>query len=48
MEGNRKYRDDLGCIRKSGGFHNRCIHVALRGKEFLLKADSDLVKEVDF
>jgi hypothetical protein len=48
MEGIGKYRDNLGCLRKSGGFHNRYIHVALRGKEFLLKADADLVKEVDF
>jgi hypothetical protein len=48
MEGSGKYWDDPGCLRKSGGFHNRCIHVALRGKEFPLKASSDLVKEVDF
>jgi hypothetical protein len=48
MEGTRKYRDDPGCLRKSGEFHNRCIHVSLRGKKFPFKADSDLVKEVDF
>jgi hypothetical protein len=48
MEGSRKYQDDPGCLRKSGGFQNRGIHVALRGKEFPLKSDSDLVKEVEF
>jgi hypothetical protein len=32
MEGLGKYRDDRGCLRKFGGFHNWCIHVALRGK----------------
>jgi hypothetical protein len=48
MEGSGKYQDNPGCLRKSGGFQNRGIHVALRGKEFLLKSDSDLVKEVEF
>jgi hypothetical protein len=48
MEGTGKYKDNLGCPRKSGGFQNRCIHVALWGKDFPLKADSNLVKEVDF
>jgi hypothetical protein len=48
MEGSEKNRDDPGCLRKSRGFHNRCIQVALRGNEFPLKSDSDLVKEVDF
>ena len=37
MEVSGKCRDDPGCLRKSGGFHNRCIHVALRDKEFPLK-----------
>jgi uncharacterized protein YxjI len=48
MKGTGKYRDNLELPRKSGGFQNRCIHVALWGKEFPLKADSNLVKEVDF
>jgi hypothetical protein len=48
MEGTRMYPDDPGCLMKSGGFRNRCIHVAFRGKEFPFKANSDLVKEVDF
>jgi hypothetical protein len=48
MEGTGKYKDDPGCLRKSGRFYNRCIHIAYRGKEFFLKANSDLVKEVDF
>jgi hypothetical protein len=41
MEGYRKYPDDPGCLSKSIGFHNRCIHVALRGKEFPFKENSD-------
>jgi hypothetical protein len=48
MEGSGKYRDDPSCLRKSVEFHNRFINVALRGKEFPLKSDSDLVKEVNF
>jgi hypothetical protein len=48
MEGSGKYQDDLGYLRKSGGFRNRCIHITSRGKEFPFKANSDLVKEVDF
>jgi hypothetical protein len=48
MEGSKKYRDDPGCLRKSGGFHHRCIHVSLTGKKFPFKAYFDLVKEVDF
>jgi hypothetical protein len=48
IEGTGKYHDDPGYLMKSRGFYNRCIHVALRGREFPLKTDSDLVKEVDF
>jgi hypothetical protein len=48
MEGTEKYRDDLGCLNKFGGFHNRFIRVVLRGKEFSFKAYLDLVKEVEF
>jgi hypothetical protein len=48
MEGTRKYWDDPGCLRKSGGFHNSYIHIALRGGQgVLFEADSNLVKEVD-
>jgi hypothetical protein len=32
LEGTGKYRDDPGCLRKSRGFHNRCIHVSLKCK----------------
>jgi hypothetical protein len=47
-KGYGRYRNDLSCILKSGGFRNRCIHITSRGKEFPFKANSDLVKEVDF
>jgi hypothetical protein len=48
MEGTGKYQDNLGYPRKSRGFQNRCIHVALWGKEFPLKADFNLVKKFNF
>ena len=31
MEGYRSVRDDPGCLSKSGGFHNRCIHIFIKG-----------------
>ena len=34
MEGSGRFRDDPGCLRKSGRFHNRCNHVALMVKAF--------------
>ena len=36
MEGSARVRDMPGYLRKSGWFHNRCSHVALRGKESFL------------
>ena len=36
-EGSERVRDDLGYLRKSGWFHNRCSHVALKGKASFLK-----------
>jgi hypothetical protein len=44
MEGSRSVQDDPGYLRKYGVFHNRCIHVALRGPEFPPKGNSDLAK----
>jgi len=37
MEGSGKVRNVPGYLRKSGGFHNRCSHVALKGKASFLK-----------
>ena len=37
MEGSGRVRDDPGYLRKSVWFHNRCSHVALKGKASFLK-----------
>ena len=48
MEGSGRVRDDPDYQEKSGFFHNRCSHVALKGKARFLKFNSDSEKEAVF
>jgi hypothetical protein len=47
MEGSGNVRDDPGCLRKSGGFHNMCNHIALNENKSFLNAISELAKEFE-